>query len=84
VSPVGVIGFKIFDEVAINSYWLTFGLLQLIMNKKDVFPKRAAFEKDEAGSEVEQAGGDGFTDATFSSLSMILVSEVFISANVSV
>lgn len=69
----------------INSYWLTFGLLQLIMNKNDVFPKRAVFEKDEAGSEVAKAsGGDGFTDATFSSLSMILVSEVFISANVTV
>jgi len=50
---------------------------KLIMNKKDVFPKRAVFEKDEAGSEVAIAsGGDGFTDATFSSLSMILVSEI--------
>lgn len=55
------------------------------MNKNDVFPKRAVFEKDEAGSDVAKAaGGDGFMDATFSSLSMILVSEVFISANVTV
>lgn len=50
---------------------------QLIMNKNDVFPKRAVFEDGNGGEIVKLAAGqDGFADATFSSLSMILVSEV--------
>jgi putative Ca2+/H+ antiporter (TMEM165/GDT1 family) len=44
------------------------------MNKNDVFPN----EKKVAGVDevVDVASGNGFTDATFSSLSMILVSEI--------
>lgn len=47
---------------------------KLIMNKNDVFPN----EKKVAGVDevVDVASGNGFTDATFSSLSMILVSEI--------
>lgn len=50
---------------------------KLIMNKNDVFPKRAVFEDGNGGEIVKLAAGqDGFADATFSSLSMILVSEI--------
>ncbi|KAG0559294.1 hypothetical protein M758_10G092900 [Ceratodon purpureus] len=47
---------------------------KLIMNKNDVFPT----DKKVAGVDevVDAAGGNGFADATFSSLSMILVSEI--------
>lgn len=64
------------------SYWSTFCSVQLIMNKNDVFPN----EKKVAGVDevVDVASGNGFTDATFSSLSMILVSEVCMGVNVTI
>jgi hypothetical protein len=56
--------------------------LQLLVNKDDVLPKTQGGE-DEAevkegwgGGGVVYGGGEGFTDATLTSLSMILVSEV--------
>lgn len=54
--------------------------LQLLINRHEVLPKRASSGVEEAGKDEDaaaEAGGEGFTDATFTSLSMILVSEVF-------
>lgn len=57
--------------------------VQLLMDQDDVFPKRV---KQEAGRhEIANAvGSNGFTDAAFTSLSMILVSEVSMGAKVNI
>uniref|UniRef100_A0A7I4FUF1 GDT1 family protein n=1 Tax=Physcomitrium patens TaxID=3218 RepID=A0A7I4FUF1_PHYPA len=54
---------------------VTWGRNKLLMDQDDVFPKRV---KQEAGRhEIANAvGSNGFTDAAFTSLSMILVSEI--------
>jgi hypothetical protein len=73
---------SLFEKATMASYWLTFCSVQLIMNKNDVFPN----EKKVAGVDevVDVASVNGFTDATFSSLSMILVSEVCMGVNVTI
>jgi hypothetical protein len=56
--------------------------LQLLVNKDDVLPKTQGGEDEVevkegwGGGGVVYGGGEGFTDATLTSLSMILVSEV--------
>jgi hypothetical protein len=56
--------------------------LQLLVNKDDVLPKAQGGEDEVEvkegweGGGVVYGGGEGFTDATLTSLSMILVSEV--------
>uniref|UniRef100_A0A7I4CXL2 GDT1 family protein n=1 Tax=Physcomitrium patens TaxID=3218 RepID=A0A7I4CXL2_PHYPA len=55
----------------------TWGRNKLLMDKNDVFSKREAVVREAGGDEVAAAvSGNGFTDATFTSLSMILVSEI--------
>ncbi|CAK9227404.1 unnamed protein product [Sphagnum troendelagicum] len=54
---------------------------KLLVNKDDVLPKTQGGEdevevKEGWGGGVVYGGGEGFTDATFTSLSMILVSEI--------
>lgn len=59
-----------------------FWCVQLLMDKNDVFSKREAVVREAGGDEVAAAvSGNGFTDATFTSLSMILVSEVTVNIN---
>jgi len=52
---------------------------KLLINRHEVLSKRASSGVEEAGKDEDaaaEAGGEGFTDATFTSLSMILVSEI--------
>ena len=74
--------FAVIQVRPVSSCFVTFAdsFLQLLINRHEVLPKRASSGVEEAGKDEDaaaEAGGEGFTDATFTSLSMILVSEVF-------
>ncbi len=73
---------EIVSSHILASYRLICWYVQLIMNKNDVFStENKVAEVDEL---VKAAGRYGFMDATFSSLSMILVCEVSMVVNVTI